>query len=228
LAPDFPDVKEDKLYNYEIGMKGRGLNGSLSFEGAIFYMDWQDVQQSAPTFVPALNTIVNALVNGKGQSGFGAEAGLRIDPLPGIGFTLNASWNGLEYDADTVNIASGALINKKGARPALSPEWTVNSAVDYQFPMKTLEGLISVAASYLSERPNYISINNELVNAAGDNSTVVRASIGVRSDKGWMVSLFGENLTNEDSSLPFFTDVPQGIAFRNRPRTIGVQVEYRL
>ena len=51
LAPGFPPVEEDSLRNYEVGAKGNLLDGRLIFDAALYFIDWQDVQQTI--LVPA-------------------------------------------------------------------------------------------------------------------------------------------------------------------------------
>jgi len=58
-----------------------------------------------------------------------------------------------------------------------------------------------------------------------DDVSLVRASVGIESGTHWSAALFGDNLTNEEGiSRDQFS--PRWNTYL-RPRTIGVQFEYR-
>lgn len=59
----------DKTTNYEVGLKTQLLDHRLTFNTALFYIDWKDIQLGSSTQVGA----VGITVNGKGASSKGAE-----------------------------------------------------------------------------------------------------------------------------------------------------------
>lgn len=58
--PDELEYKSDKTVNYEIGAHTMWLDGRLTVNGDVFYIDWQDPQVSSATLVGAQPIIKNA------------------------------------------------------------------------------------------------------------------------------------------------------------------------
>jgi outer membrane receptor protein involved in Fe transport len=221
-APAFPAVEPDQLQSYEIGAKGSLWDGRIKFDTAVFYIDWQDVQQSLLVFVTG-TTANNALVNAGSASGEGAEFGFSIDPIDGLVLSANFSWNDLEVDSDV--FSGTTLLFPKGTRLLLSPERTIGASAEYAFPLAWgLEGRVSAGMNYFPSM--MISRTNATTFSTSDDIRIVRASLGIESSNNWTASLFAENLGNEEE----FTARDQFSSDWNtslRPRTIGLQIEYR-
>lgn len=227
-APSLPPIDADNLRNYEIGSKGALWNNRLTFDVAVFYIDWQDIQQQL--LIQALSGTgvafnVTAGVNGESASGPGAEFALNFRPLDGLNLGANFGWNDLTMDAE---VFSGAtLVFRKGDRIIASPKYTGSVNADYTFAVgsRGYEAAVSTSASYVSHRQGRALVGGQSRIITGDNILTARANIGVNSPNGWSAALFIENLTDEDG-----TPIPGVDAYaqiRLRPRTIGLQVEYR-
>src|SRR5262249_19324479 len=46
VYPQFPSVKPDTLDAYEVGTKGDLFGHRVSFDAAVYYINWRDIQQS--------------------------------------------------------------------------------------------------------------------------------------------------------------------------------------
>lgn len=229
VEPNFPGVGPDHLTNYELGAKGSLFDGLLGFEGAIFFMDWQGVQQNVEVFVPQLGGTLNALINGESASGLGADLMLTVKPVNGMTLGATYSWNALEFDADVFTIVNGLpkLLTPKGSRLFNSPKDSASAFVDYQFPAGDLDVNVSGSVNYTAPR----EIAGATSVKSSDPIWMARASIGVSSkEDGWNVSLFVENLTDFKGAVSA-SSPGQDVAdteFRARPRTIGIQVGFEL
>ena len=106
VAPDLGPVDADTLTNYELGIKGDVLAGRLSYDAALYYMDWQDVQQVLTVDVDGAP--VTAVVNGESASGLGFDFGLTSEPVAGLELGLSFSWNNLEMDSTVRSFPAGA------------------------------------------------------------------------------------------------------------------------
>jgi outer membrane receptor protein involved in Fe transport len=226
-APDLPPVDADNLVNYEIGSKGTLWDNRLSFDVAVFYIDWQDIQQLLSIQATSGTGVVfnvSAGVNGESASGVGAEFGLNFRPTDGLNLGANFGWNDLTMDAD---VFSGTTqVFRKGDRITNSPEYTAGVSADYTFPMGSggYEGVFATSANYVSLRELRALVAGQNTVLEGDNIVTARVNLGVNSPDGWSASLFVENLTDEDGTpIPTLDAVGQ---IRLRPRTIGLQVEY--
>jgi iron complex outermembrane recepter protein len=227
-APQFPAADPDVLKNYEIGVKGALGGGRFNYEAAVFFMDWQDVQQTLNVVVLQPNVIQSAFINAQSASGMGAEFSLTAMPIDGLTLSASYSWNDLTFDQDVVNLTSAGVpfvLFGKGDRLNFSPEYTASGSADYAFHLGDsgyqgrVSGSISRLAKQISARSNATTL------FYADDVSLVRASVGVESPAHWSASLFADNLTNEEGiSRDQFS--PRWHTYL-RPRTIGVQFEYR-
>jgi iron complex outermembrane recepter protein len=221
--PNFPPLKPDTLHNYELGTKNVLLDRKVSFEAAVYYMDWEDVQQVLN--VPFNGTTVSALVNGDSASGIGIDLALSVRPVEALDLALTVSWNDLQMDTDV--FSGGQLLFAKGDRLNYSPEYTASALADYVFPIgrNGFEGQFAVSGNYISERSFRTIFGGSSREATGDNILISRASFTVNAPKGWSASLFVDNLNNEQGS-PLEDLLTASWSQRVRPRTVGLQLEY--
>lgn len=226
--PTFPALKPDKLHNYEIGSKATLLGGRLSFDTALYYLDWRKVQQTLT--VPFNGTDVTALVNGKSASGIGVDFAMTVRPLRDFSrleLSLNGGWNDLSMDS--VVISQGAVLFNEGDRLNLSPEYTIGGSADYTFAIGSAgySGRLSMAANYTARQDQRTIAGGNLLIARGEPIFLSRASFAISAPTRWTATVFGENLNNEqDAVIRDPSGIPDWTA-RPRPRTVGVQVEYR-
>lgn len=224
-APAFPAMKPDTLMNYELGMKGGFLDGRGTFETAVFYIDWEDVQQSLGVQVSP-SVLTTALVNGESASGAGFEAAATIEPIDGLTFSGSFSWNDLSLDSDVYS--SNTLLFAKGDRLNFSPETTASAGADYAFPLggNGFEGRFSISANYISKQSNRV-IAGGLLSQDGDSLLLGRTAFEVTMPKNWSVTLFVDNVGNENGVGAEDPFLPVWDA-RLRPRTVGLQFDYQM
>jgi iron complex outermembrane receptor protein len=231
-APQFPPVKEDRLKNYEIGAKGTLVDGRLFFDTALYYIDWQDVQQTVGVQV-APGTVVTALVNGESASGLGVDVGLTLKPTDSLQLRLALGWNDLTLDHAVTSdeLLAGDVLFEEGERLNESAETTAGLAADYLFPLGSsgFEGQISCSAHYHTELVSRSAVPGAVVFGRGDDVLNTRLDFTVRSAQHWTATIFADNLTNEDNIVragPFGFLLFGLSTERPRPRPIGVQFEY--
>lgn len=233
IQPTLPAVHEDNLVNYEVGIKGNALGGMLHFEAAAYYIDWEDTQIGLRIPIPGTTTTLAALVNSEGANGPGAEAGVTFKPTNNFDIGVNGSWSGLGAAADTSTIAgtTTVLLIPEGDRLPTSPEWTANLFADYRFALGSFHASVSGGVSYVSEMTSYLSRTTppSVVVDFSEEALIARADFAVTAPSGWTASLFVENLTDENVIVSPASVVGSiaGERQRNRPRTIGLQFEYK-
>jgi iron complex outermembrane receptor protein len=228
-APQFAPLKADNLKNYEVGTKTTFLQGAVSLEAAVFYVDWQDIQQTLTVNVgtPTSPVNVSALVNGQSASGAGAEFAIVAKPVDRLTLGLNFSWNDLNMDAPV--LSGGVVLFREGDRLTISPEYVGGASAEYAFPVwGTKELRLWGSANYTSELESRAIIAGASRVVAGDPMLMGRAGVSLGDVDHWSASLFVDNVTNEDGApirqAAFLTP-----AFDTsvRPRTVGLQLEYR-
>jgi outer membrane receptor protein involved in Fe transport len=226
-VPDFPPVKPDKLHNYEIGSKGTLWDGRLSFEAAVFYVKWNDVQQSLTVLYQGAT--FGAFVNAASASGAGAEFAVTTRVTEGLELGVNASWNGLSFDSDVVS--ADGLLFAKGQRLNRSPEYTAGASIRYGFGVGTSGYTTSLEASgnYTSQMsaPPQLGVSNGQV-FEGSDMVIARVSATLNAPAHWSLTAFIDNVNNYTRSpLPEFPGIPEWDE-RVRPRTYGLQFAYHL
>jgi len=231
-----PPIEPDKLKNYELGTKGSLSSGRFSYEAAVYYIDWQDVQQSL-TIVPADGIPRAGNTNGGSASGVGVELAASTRVVDGLDVGVNFSWNDLTTDdAVVAHVFSASLgdfqdvvLFGEGDRLNSSPEYTAGVFADYSFPLGAhgLEGKLSASANYVSEQEYRSLLGGGVYHTVGDAMLIARAAFSIDANDRWAATLFAENLNNERGTpLKAPIGVPDFSA-RVRPRTIGLQLEYR-
>jgi iron complex outermembrane recepter protein len=228
-APQFPPLDADTLKNYEIGAKGNVGGGRFTYNTAAYFIQWDDVQQTVA--VIANGVPVTALLNGPSASGLGFEFAVATEPLDGLELGVNFSWNDLTMDKPVRSLGgsgSPVVLFDKGDRLNGSAEYTVGAAVDYSFALggSGFKGQFSTAANYISEQSGRAIMGEESVVIEGDETLIARAAFAIDSPRHWTATLFAENITNEQNATIRDAFV-ESWARRPRPRTVGLQFEYR-
>lgn len=224
LYPNFTPVEPDRLSNYEIGAKGSVLDGGLSYEAAIFYIDWQDVQQNLRVDLqPGTGLVTTATVNGESASGVGASFALTARPFEGLELGANASWNDLTVDADiTQTNANGTttVLFPKGTRLNQSPEYTFGASALYSWNLGGgYMGRVGFNGTYKSPQSAHGA------GTESDSILVAGATFTVDAPRNWAFTLFADNVTDEDG-VTTYTPFPAEWSTRQRPRTMGLQISY--
>jgi outer membrane receptor protein involved in Fe transport len=226
-APTVEGFGPDLLKNYELGAKGDLMDGRLSFDAAAYYLDWQDVQ--VPLLLPTSIGLRALLVNGAAADGPGAEVSLTVRPVEELELGLSLAWNDLTYAEDVVSELFG-FVYSKGERLNSSPEYTIGGWADYSFSLGGggWTGRFSASAN-VTARQRIALLG--VLDTESDQIQLARASFSVESPNRWMATLYAENIGNENGVFnPFVYDDFSGRPARSlrlRPRTVGVQFEYR-
>lgn len=215
----FAPAEPDLLTNYEVGAKGAILSGRLFYEAAVFYMDWQDVQQVGAVTREDGATASSVIFNAPGASGIGASFGLSARLVEGLEVGANVSWNDLTVD-ETFTAGGGTF--QEGERLMFSPETTINADIQYEW---TLGGdyfaTISLDGSYRSPQTGRTTAGTT---AESQSIYIANIAFLLETPFGWNARLFADNATDENN-----TSAP-GIfpswSPRQHPRVFGLQLAY--
>ncbi|WCT74522.1 TonB-dependent receptor [Sphingomonas naphthae] len=219
-------VRPDRLHNYEIGAKGRLADGLFEFDTALYYIDWKDTVQVLNVIVqtPAGQFGVNQAINSGSASGLGADLAVTVRPARGFDFGGTISVNNLEFDQDI--ISGTAVLFRKSSRLPESAKMTATAQAGYAFAVSEDFRLrLSTALTHMSKIYN----TSGFTLLYGNNTTKVDTEIKLTSTKGWNVSLFADNITDDYGRVRRVGPQPvNDYADRLRPRTIGVQFELEI
>jgi iron complex outermembrane recepter protein len=226
VAPQFPPVKSDNLKNYELGIKGDLWDRRVSFDTSVYYIDWQGVQQTVTTNVGTVASPINlgTAINGSSASGLGVDFAMTTRPVPQLTLGIDVSWNDLTMDKDV--LSGTAILFHRGDRLQLSPQYTAGTSGDYTMPLggSGYKGQLSVSANYTSAQ----QLRSVTTVTRGDSILIARASFAIVAPARWEVTVFADNLTNEDGSPVKTILLVPNWDLRVQPRTVGLQLDYHL
>ena len=216
----------DSLWTYELGSKGRYLDGRLTLNGAAFYTDWKNIQQQI--YLPDCGYYFTENVGDARVYGGEVEARLMVvdglllsAQLSAESATITRSINPVTVPVGShlidvpqatanINLAyDWALNDKVSVRPYIGYEWTGRSNGSYQRFTNT------VALGSLTN----LNYNNPSYGVVNANVTLSYGSVDV--------SIFAKNLLNDQTIIqtPEINTVYEG--YTVKPRTIGISLKAR-
>jgi iron complex outermembrane receptor protein len=224
-APAPATYDSDELTNYELGLRTGNASGSLSFDVAAFFLDWEEIQ---------LIQVVNGFgINANG--GTAESKGLEFSAAArsgGLTLTFSGAYTDAELTEDTDPLVGGF----DGDQLPFVPEWALALGGDYEWSAfgdatAYVGGLVAYTGDRLADFGNRVDpLDPTSARREADAYTTLDLRTGVIWDN-WSLELYGKNVTNEDG----ITDIiapgiyPNGAGAVSiiRPRTIGLALGVR-
>jgi len=236
--PDFatgtvlPPYQSDSLNSYELGGKGRFLNGAIDMDLAIYEMEWSDLQQRISAGIPGSSVLMIANVGSARIRG--GEFGLQAKPIPDFGLLvgLNAT---VMRDVITEAVAG---INHVGDRVPNVPKFSTNAYLEYDFPVLGWNSSARVEYQYVGDSYNEFSPDFDrlivtggterypLYTRQGDYSLV---NLRLNFDHDNInVGAYATNIFNTNGLITATFDYRRPtMAFATQPRTVGLTLGYK-
>ncbi len=208
----------DTVTNYEFGWKTSLFDGNLQFNGAVFFVQWSDMQTSVfnqDIFFLTYND------NAADSEILGVEGDFIWAPTDNL--TINGAFSIL--DTELVDIQDSAVnVAPVGSELALAPSFQGNLRARYTWFLGDYEPFAQVALIYSADSFSSIVIdpNNRFEQDAWFTADF---AAGVTTGN-WGAEIFIENATDERAELFINTQDNIRRTTTNRPRTIGVRVSY--
>ena len=221
--PDTPSTYDsDRLTSYEVGYKAISSRGRVSFDAAVYLLDWEDIQLLAVVN----NFGINA--NGGTAESRGAEFTIGLRPVNGLTLSLNGAYTNAELTQDTDPVVGGM----DGDPLSWVPELSFGLYGDYAWPISD-EWIAHVGGmvAYVGDRPaNFDDRTPGGQVVEFDAYTTVGVNGGVDFGR-WSVELYAKNLTDEMgiTSVGGTGFLPNGAISLGqiRPRTVGLSLGTR-
>ena len=208
----------DHLWSYELGTKSLLFQKTLSVNAAVYYIDWNAIQQSI--VIPVCGGQFNANVGD--AKAFGAELEMRYKPPVVPGLMLSANFGGEHaYITSTINSATAAV----GQDVLYTPKFTAAVLADYGWPItSTLNGFVRGDYEYTGK--SFGSFQESSSQYINPSYYVTNLNAGVGFGR-YEVSLYAKNLFDDRTILqsPQINSVIQGYTLR--PQTLGVSFQAR-
>ena len=205
-STDMQSYDEEKLWSYELGIKGSWFDNRLVMHGAVYYMEIEDMQVQE-YLDPATSLTTNAA---KG-TGKGIELELTAKVTPYLSLIGGFSYNDITFDE-----FQDALGNYEGNNNPFAPEYMFNIGVQYRHAAGYYArvDLIGNGKMYLDHQNDY----------SRDAYEIVNAKAGYESET-YDVYLYAKNAFDKDySAAGYFGG---GYVVYSPPREIGMQLTCR-
>jgi iron complex outermembrane receptor protein len=185
----------EEVTNYELGVKSTLLSGTMTANATLYRMDIDDFQDR---LFDGLSFIV---LNAGELRQQGVEADINWAPIEPLRIVAGVGYLDSEYlDFDPAPaLPGGEFQDLTGERRTFSPEWQTSLSADWtQAFANGMEWFVGGSWSWIDEQNVGASSNND-PQSEQDSYSIVNARVGLRSASGnWDVTLFGNNLTDED------------------------------
>jgi iron complex outermembrane receptor protein len=240
--------KDETVWNYEVGVKSRVLNGKGAFSVSGFYMDIHDLQATV-TAGSCSSRLVFNVPRARSQ---GVELEFEAAPNRNLDFAISASFNDSELRSTLTSVSSGGQPSvvsgiEEGRRLPTVPAVQVVAASTYQWELTaTAIGYATGTYQHIGSRftqvgdedlgtLNLLSFGASTIGGPLTASTftynpelpaydILNLRAGVRRGE-WDISVYVNNVTDERALLSF--DQERGTRARigfltNQPRTFGI------
>ena len=217
----------DSLWSYEVGAKTTGFERRMTLNGAVYYIDWSNLQElvALRCGFPFTGNYGKARVEG-------AEAELTLLPIDQL--TLHSS---ASYTEATLRSTTSGTSGVSGDPLPDVPKWTASISAEYRQPLTgNVNGFARVEGSYQS----LLYRNFPLSDGSFDPFRIVPAyylfnlRFGARhAESKWEVTAYVTNLTNKlaqsglrgsDTGADLDGTRPVAIV---QPRTFGIETIWR-
>jgi outer membrane receptor protein involved in Fe transport len=206
----------DILTNYEFGWKTTWMDGQLRWNGALYYIEWEDMQFTIYDF--ALSPVSNTYNVGEAEI-----TGLETD----LTYQISAGWTvygSMAYKdgetADDFELANGAVSSPDGTELPNVPELKYTLTTRYEFDLMGQDSYTQASYSYTDDSYNDLRPDSRIKQ---DDYMNLNVSAGFNTGK-WGAELYVNNLTNETDNISVGNRVYEPSATTQRPRTIGVSL----
>jgi iron complex outermembrane recepter protein len=226
----------DNVTNNEVGWKTEWFDHRFQFNGALYQEVWSNAQTGFFDPQGGLGNLAFA-TNGPSYRVRGVEPSFIARVTHGLTFQGSAAWNSSSQtnspylvDNNPASVNYGKPITSIpnpygpiGSPTSYSPPFSGNVRVRYEWAFNDYNAFVQVGGmhqAHMVTATGYVPKFDIPAYSSYD------ASAGVSKD-AWTVQIFGQNLTNVNSSLStdsgqfIITEVPQ------RPRVLGVKFTYK-
>jgi outer membrane receptor protein involved in Fe transport len=221
-----PSFGPDSLRNYELGAKSEFFERKLRLNGAVYRIDWSDIQVQAIDTTGAFPFTTNA---GTARvDGFELEASAILGQ--GLQLDFGGSFTDAKLTQDQPTLPNNPNLGKDGDRLPKVPRVQFNAALTYSFAVA--DGAeMSLRADVSHRGKTDTQFNRAASNTIPNGFNVpldaydlvnLRANL---SWNDWVASVFAKNVLDERAEVDAIASDQDPLArITTRPRTIGVSV----
>lgn len=230
--PSVPEIYEpDVLDSYELGWKSTLADGRVTFNGAVYYMEWSSFQTSI------YDLLISPLVfraNAGDAEVTGVEAELQAALTGNLSLQMAATYNSAELAKDFNSTVDPSVVwAEKGRELPYVPEFKFSANARYQWTQgNAATGYAQLSYAYTAKSWNLLitePFQAEAVPKRQAAYDLMDLRLGWEFSGGrYGVELFGSNLFDEQAQIFINTGNYDERITTNRPRTLGVRLKVRM
>ncbi|MCR8923278.1 TonB-dependent receptor [Dasania sp. GY-MA-18] len=217
---------EESVISYELGYKGTLLDGRAQLTANTFYYDYTDQQL---TFAYPDSPNITRVGNIGQVDGYGFEGTAQAVLTDTLRFMLGVSWFDSEVN-EVENFCENLDVCEGEPQPG-APEWTFFASLNTAIPVAGGEWFGSLNYSWEDKRASSLNPN---LSKDLRGPRELQLSAGYRSEQQWTVSVYVENLTDEEyydggvsnAAADGSSFYPDSDINPSRPRTAGIRLGY--
>jgi iron complex outermembrane receptor protein len=203
--PDYNSYDEEKLWSYEVGIKNTFFNDKLIVNGAVYYMDIDNIHVQE-----ILDTSRTYTTNAAKATGKGFE--LEVTALPITGLTVSAGFGYSDLEFDEFEDAEG---DYSGNKKPFAPEYSYNFGIQYRSALGWY-----CRADLAGYGKMYVDKANKFKR---DPYRIVNVKLGYEHD--WFdIYFYGKNIFDEEYNN-LYSD--GAYVYYSEPVETGIQVNFR-
>jgi iron complex outermembrane recepter protein len=217
----------DTLNNYEFGWKTTSLNNRLLWNGAVYDMDWKELQALIYDALVCPSSSYN--INVGDAHIYGAESN--------VDFRANENWStqaSVNYTQSSVTSASSPNYDSYvGERLPFAPYFNWAWNVRYVHPLaNNLSGYLQFDISHKGDMYNGLNPedkNTGLGRILQPSYSIMNLRMGLNPSEGerWLLELYITNLTDKNAIVYSNTGNFDLRLTTNEPRVYGLRLSYR-
>ena len=210
--------RPDSIWSYELGAKTEWLEHRLTMNGAVYYIDWANIQQNIT--LPTCG--FGFLGNFGTASSKGAEFEMKYDPTRALKLTLSFSYN----EAKLTSTIPGAA-GQSGQTLEYAPRWMGAASVEYTRGIGA-DTSVYLRGDFNSKSREDTGYNSQSIYYDSAGYSLLNLRLGMKY-RAWTHGLFVTNALDKhaETELPLSNGVDLPTQRRialNRPRTIGLDI----
>ncbi|HEX7063222.1 MAG TPA: TonB-dependent receptor [Woeseiaceae bacterium] len=219
-----PKYEPDFVDNYEIGWKTTWLGNRLRFNGAAYWLEWDNFQFSFLDFSVSPLTIIRNI--GQART-IGTEFDLAYAATDALTLSFSASYNDAELEEPYFGGETEPLA-PKGQEMPFVPKLQYTAVGRYDFETARWPMYAQVALSYTGDSWNNLETALRTEQPA---YTLLNLAAGIDTEV-WSLNLFLDNATDERAQVrrydnnyidPLNAIFGDTVITTNRPRTVGIR-----
>lgn len=194
------NYKSDFVTNTELGWKTMWLENNLRWNGALYHMQWDDMQFTR--YDASYGSPVGLTVNASEARIIGLESDITYLLTPDWTVTAAFNFNQAELAND---LLVGSNLSPEGTELPNVPEFKGNITSRYNFVIGEYASFAQIVVSHVGEsysdiykyKTSDLTVDKREIN---ESYNIVNLSAGINMD-GWGINFYVNNLTDERAQL---------------------------